>query len=160
MYRKLSSQERLDLIKRHRKERDKRICDRIKAVLACDKGYSYSEVAELMLLDDETIRRHIEDFFAENKLTPNNGGSTSKFTKEESAKLIEHLSENTYLYVKDICVYVKKTFGVIYSVSGMTKWLKANNFCYKKPHGVPAKANKQNQQEFIEFYADLKEETE
>jgi hypothetical protein len=26
-------------------------------------------------------------------------------------------------------------------VTGMTNWLKRNNFTYSKPHGVPVKAN-------------------
>ncbi len=44
----LTSKEREKLIVRHRKERDKRICDRIKAVLAYDDGYSYSEIAHIL----------------------------------------------------------------------------------------------------------------
>lgn len=45
------------------KERDKRLCDRIKAVLAYDDGYSYAEISRILLLDDETIRRHISVIF-------------------------------------------------------------------------------------------------
>src|SRR5579862_8044459 len=106
----LTSTEREKLIHRHRKERDGRVRDRIKAVLAYDDGYSYSEIAKILLLDDETIRRHIEDYLKNKKLNPENGGSTGKLNQAESRKLIEHLSDVTYLYVKDICVYVKKTF--------------------------------------------------
>lgn len=154
---KLTAKEREKLIKRHRKERDKRVCDRIKAVLAYDDGYSYSEIAKILLLDDETIRRHVEDYVKSKKLKPESGGSTGKLNQTESNKLIAHLAEFTYLYVKDICFYVKKTFKKKYSVSGMTKWLHANKFCYKKPHGVPAKANKEKQQKFIKYYTKLKE---
>lgn len=117
----LTSKERQNLIARHRKERDKRICDRIKAVLAYDDGYSYSEIAKILLLDDETIRRHIEDYLKNQKINTENGGSAGKLNQAESRKLITHLSEVTYLYVKDICLYVKKTFKKKYSVSGMTK---------------------------------------
>lgn len=39
----------------------------------------------------------------------------------------------------------------------MTKWLHANGFSYKKPHAVPAKANKEQQAKFIEYYNELKE---
>ena len=156
MEKMLGSDERTKLIKRHKKERDKRICDRIKAVLAYDDGYSYSEISRILLLDDETVRRHVSDYLQEKKLKPNNGGSESKLTEAETSELKAHLEESTYLYVKDICAYVKKSFGVKYSVSGMTKWLKANDFCYKKPHGVPAKADKQRQIEFINFYKELK----
>lgn len=159
MERKLTSKERERLIELHRKERDKRSCDRIKAVLAYDDGYSYAEISRLLLLDDETIRRHVKDYFTKNKLAPANGGSESHLDENESQALIIHLHEVTYLYVKDICLYVKKTFDKNYSISGMTKWLKANNFCYKKPHAVPAKADKRQQKQFIRFYEKLKQKT-
>lgn len=154
----LTIDERKELINQHRKERDKRVCDRIKAVLAYDDGYNYSEIARILLLDDETIRRHVEEYLKEKKLKPENGGSTSKLTEVESQKLIEHLNKVTYLYVKDIVAYVKLEFGKKYSVSGMTKWLHYHKFCYKKPHAVPAKADKITQEEFIEKYKKLKEE--
>ena len=70
MERRLTAQERADLQRRHKKERDGRIRDRIKAVLAYDDGYTYSEIARILLLDDETIRRHIEAYFSKNKLRP------------------------------------------------------------------------------------------
>ena len=60
--RKITTQERNNLIASHKKERDRRICDRIKAVLLYDDGYSYTEIAKILLLDDETIRRHIQDY--------------------------------------------------------------------------------------------------
>lgn len=153
---KLTAKERQNLIQRHRKERNKRVCDRIKAVLAYDDGYSYSEIAKILLLDDETIRRHIEDYLNKKKLKPENGGSEGQLNDSESQKLIVHLSEITYLYVKDICAYVKKEYKKKYSISGMTKWLHANRFCYKKPHAVPAKADKEQQKKFIRYYKRLK----
>ena len=105
---KLNGKQRQDLIQRHRKERDGRVRDRIKAVLAFDDGYSYTEIARILLLDDETIRRHINDYQQDNKLTTNNGGSDGKLSDCETRELIEHLAEVTYLYIKDICRYVKQ----------------------------------------------------
>lgn len=156
----LAKEEREKLIQRHRQTRDKRVCDRIKAVLAYDDGYSYTEIARILLLDDETIRRHVEDYFSNQKLKPENGGSESNLSAEEARQLKGHLEEHTYLYVKDICAYVKKTFKLSYSQSGMTKWLHGQEFCYKKPHAVPAKANKASQEAFIKFYEGLKKEAE
>jgi transposase len=152
----LTPRKREKLITRHRKERDRRVCDRIKAVLAYDDGYSYSEIARILLLDDETIRRHINDYLNEEKLSTNNGGSDSKLSDKESRQLTDHLQEITYLYVKDICYYVKREHGKKYSVSGMTSWLHTNGFCYKKPHAVPAKADKEQQKKFIRHYNRLK----
>ena len=156
MGRKLSPEERSNLIIAHKKERDKRVCDRIKAVLAYDDGYSYSEISRLLLLDDETIRRHIDAYFSSHKLKPENGGSSSYLTTSETSLLKTHLYEKTYLYVRDICEYVRQTFNKSYSISGMTKWLIGNGFRYKKPHGVPAKADAEKQQLFIEYYQSLK----
>lgn len=156
MEKRLTKKERNELQIRHKKERDKRICDRIKAVLAYDDGYRYSEIAKLLLLDDETIRRHINDYFSTHKMAPENGGSSSYLSVVEIEQLKVHLGERTYLYVKDICAYVKQTFNKRYTVSGMTKWLQEHNFRYKKPHAVPAKADKQRQEAFITYYETLK----
>jgi len=129
----LTSKERGQLKSRHKMARDKRLCDRIKAVLAYDDGY-----------------------LKEKKLTTSSGGSDGKLTDQESSEIIEHLKEITYLYVKDICHYVLQTYGKKYSISGMTKWLHSCDFCYKKPHAVPAKADKVLQKKFIQYYARLK----
>lgn len=156
MDRRLTSDERKNLITSHKKERDKRVCDRIKAVLLYDKGYNYSKIAEILLLDDETIRRHIQDYFSQHKLAPENGGSQSYLNESETILLNFYLELKTYLHVRDICAYVEETFKQTYTVSGMTKWLQENGFHYKKPHGVPAKADKQKQEAFIQQYEALK----
>lgn len=152
----LSPERRAALKAQHRKERDKRVCDRIKTILAYDDGYTYSEIARLLLLDDETVRRHVEDYLKRQKLKPENGGSTSQLSEIASKELKAHLIEKTYLYVKDICAYVKSEYKQSYTVSGMRRWLILNGFCYKKPHGVPAKADAIRQEAFIGFYEKLK----
>lgn len=156
----LTPTERESLLRRHKKERNAKIRDRLKAVLAYDEGYSYSEISRILLLDDETIRRHINDYLSTGKLKSNSGGSKGHLSKREASELIAHLQEHTYRYVKDICHYVKRTFNVNYVVSGMTKWLHANGFRYKKPNAVPAKADKDAQREFVKSYEELKRTTE
>lgn len=59
--------------------------------------------------------------------------------------------------MKDIVEYVKKTFNVKYCINGMRYWLQRNDFRYKKPHGVPAKADAQKQRAFHQTYANLKQ---
>ena len=68
MDRRLTAQERADLIIQDKSERDGRIRDRIKAALLYDKGCSYTKIAEILLLDDETIRRHVSNYFLKNQL--------------------------------------------------------------------------------------------
>jgi len=152
----LEPEERQNLLVRHRGERDRRVADRIKAVLLRDDGYSYEQIAQVLFLSDEGIRKHIEDFIGANKLKPENGGSEARLDGEQTTKLLAHLDEHMYVDVKDICDYVWMQFGVTYSRSGMTQWLGRNGFRYHKPAPVPAKADKVRQEAFIAFYENLK----
>lgn len=152
----LSQTERETLQAQHKKERDKRICDRIKAILLCDEGWTIPQIAHILLLSDEAIRQHILDYKSLHKLKPENGGSVSKLSHQQTSKLLEHLQKTTYLYTKDIVLYVEVAFGVKYTVAGMTSWLKVNNFSYKKPAVVPGKANREVQELWIKEYEKLK----
>ena len=70
--------------------------------------------------------------------------------------LIEHLTEKTYCHTHQIVDYVKETFRLDYTVSGMNKWLHHNGFSYKQPKGVPHKFDEAKQLAFIEAYEALK----
>lgn len=155
---KLTYQERENLLREHKKERDKRICDRIKTVLAYDDGYSYDEIAKILLLDSGTIRRHLNDYYSKRKLKPENGGSKGKLTDAESSMLEHHLETSLYTKASDICQYVLHNFQKHYTVSGMTKWLHTHNFTFKQPKEFPAKADSDKQREFIAQYSELKEQ--
>ena len=153
----LSTDARTDLLVRHRRERDGRIKDRIKAVLWRDAGMSYGEIARLLFLTDEGVRQQVDDFLKENgKLMPENGGSTARLSDEQAQKLETHLNEKTYVRTHDIVDYVRETFGVAYSVRGLTKWLQQHGFTYHKPVGVPAKADGDAQKAWIAWYENLK----
>ena len=119
----LSTQERNKLQSQHRLERDKRVCDRIKAVLLSDEGWDFREIAHVLLLSDEAVRLHIQDYQESQKLRPENGGSCSKLDDEQTEALFRHLQKHTYLYTKDIVAYVEDRFKISYTVPGMTAWL-------------------------------------
>ena len=148
----LKDKERDQLITQHRQEKDGRTRDRIKAVLMSDTGWTFKDIAEALLLDQETISRHVKEYREQQKLTINTGGSESKLSSDQAMEIIKHLDEVTYLKVSEICIYVQEEYGITYTVNGMTNWLKSNGFSYKKPKGTPAKADPVAQQEFIEEY--------
>jgi transposase len=152
----LPTELRITLLARHRKERDGRVKDRIKAVLLRDDGLTYEEIASVLYLSDEGVRQQVEDYLKREKLLPENGGSDAKLDKEQATKLIAHLEEHAYLWAKEIVAYVEKTFSVTYSVAGMTAWLKAHGFSYHQPAVVPAKADAAKQKEWIKQYEALK----
>jgi transposase len=153
----LSDSERTQLRLQHKRERDGRVRDRIKAVLLFDKGWSIPAIAEALLLSEDAIRDHITEYRESKKLKPENGGSVEKFSIEQSEKLRQHLQNHTYLYVKDIIAYVQSTWKVVYSVPGMRNWLQRHGFSYKKPALVPGKANEQQQREWMAGYEQLKQ---
>jgi hypothetical protein len=49
----LNDDDRIQLRAQHRRERDGRVRDRIKAVLLYDKGWSIAAIAEALLLSEE-----------------------------------------------------------------------------------------------------------
>jgi len=152
----LTPEERNKLKVRHKQERDKRVCDRIKAVLLADEGWTFRQIAKVLLLSDEAISQQLQDYLTSQKLNPENGGSISKLNVEQTRSLLEHLQNHTYLYTKDIIAYVKAAVGIVYTVPGMTSWLKMNGFSYKKPAVVPGKANREAQEHWIKEYEELK----
>ncbi len=154
-FQSLNQATKTSLEKRHRVERDGRIRDRIKAVLLKSEGWTDRQIAQALRIHEETVRQHIKDWLQEEKLKPENGGTTEKLTDGQSKALELHLESTVYTDAKLICTYVLKTFGVSYTVSGMTKWLHAHNFSYKQPKGVPAKVDIAQQEAFIETYLEL-----
>ena len=155
----LIEEERRSLRAKHRIERDGRIRDRMKAILLADKGWQYIKIAEALMIDDVTASKHIQDYLEEKKLKPENGGSTSRLDFKSTQELIKHLEENTYVKAEDVCAYVLKNYGVVYTVSGMTSWLKNHWFSYKQPKKVPAKMNAYKQESFVAYYEKLKKNT-
>ena len=66
---------------RHRKTRDGRERDRIKAVLLRAEGWSLEQIAQALRIHLETVRDHLRDYGEAEKLKPENGGSLSKLNE-------------------------------------------------------------------------------
>ena len=152
----LSEEEKEALRIQHRSERDGKIRDRIKVVILTDAGWTFKKIAEALLLDEETVSRHLNEYITEKKLKLASGGSVSKLSAIQAKELGEHLEEYTYTKVYEICDYVEKKYGIKYTVTGMTSWLDQQGFSYKKPKGTPKKADKEKQKEFIKKYEEMK----
>ncbi len=137
----LTTEQIIKLKEQHKATRDKKVCDRIKAVLLINKGYNYNEIAEILLLDDTTIRRHIAEYLEQEKLNNNHNGYNGKLTKIQCDELIAYLQKNTYTDVRPVIHYVLTRYKMYFSRSGMNAWLQQHGFRYKRPHLVPSKHN-------------------
>jgi transposase len=155
----LAEADKKELEVRHRTERDSRIADRMKAVLLRAEGWTQTAIAQALRVCTETVHDHLQDYIDSEKLKPGNGGSESKLNKTQTAQLTAHLEDVIYTKVKAICAKVYQSYGVTYTVSGMTKWLEANKFSYKKPKGTPLKADPEKQEAFVKVYLGLLETT-
>ncbi len=154
----LTKEEKHSLESRHKSSSDSRECDRIKVVLLRSEGWSYSLIAQALRIDKTTVKRHFDDYQSQEKLKPENGGSVSRLTPEQTEFLIAHLTKFTFAHTHQIVSYIDETFGVKFTVAGLNKWLHRNGFSYKKPKGVPHKFDEQKQAEFKEKYETLKAE--
>ena len=152
----LSSDQKKTLESQHAKTRDGRERDRIKAVLLASEGWTTVMISQALRIHESTVLNHLADYTLCGKLKPENGGSQSRLSVEQTAELIAHLTEHTYHHNKQIIAYVLEQFSVKYTVAGMHKWLRKNGFSYKKPKGVPHKFDAAKQQAFVEQYKELK----
>ncbi len=55
----LTSEERLSLIRDHKLEKDGRKKDRMKFILLCNDGWSYAQIAKVLLLNDQNYIRWV-----------------------------------------------------------------------------------------------------
>ena len=60
----LSKKQRQELIDDHRVEHNRRFADRIKSILLLDQGYSFTDVASILLLDETTVRRYKKSYIS------------------------------------------------------------------------------------------------
>ncbi|TYO92723.1 winged helix-turn helix protein, partial [Xenorhabdus doucetiae] len=78
----------------HDTTRDSRVCDRIKAVLLASEGWTAQMIAQALRIHETTVSRHLKDFIAQEKLTPENGGSESHLSAKQTADLVDYLTAN------------------------------------------------------------------
>ncbi len=154
----LSDLDKLRLEQHHQASNDGKERDRIKAVLLYSEGWKVKHIAQALRLHNNTIIRHLNDY-RESKLKPENGGSESRLNEEMTAELINHLEQHTYHQVQAIIDYIYARWSIQYSVPGLNKWLHRHGFSYKKPKGVPHKADEKLQKNFIKKYRRLKTTT-
>jgi transposase len=151
----LSPEEKKVLEVEHKATRDRRVADRIKAVLLCAEGWSQVQIAQALRIWPETVHDHLSEYKASKRFDFKHGGTKGLLDAEQTRELIEHLEANTYVKVSEIGAYIQRTYGISYTDSGLTKWLHHHGFSYKKPKEVPAKADPIHQAAFIETYKTL-----
>ncbi len=145
----------------HHGTRDKREADRIKAVVLLATDWTAEQVAEVLLIDPNTVRNHFRRYrqggleaLGHNAFR----GSECALDDEQLAILDLHLQAHLYMTSKAIAHWVDETFGVFYTESGITALLHRLDYVYKKPKLVPGKADAAAQEAFLVEYEKLKKD--
>lgn len=155
----LTSKEVKRLRKIHRRLRERHQADVVKAIVLLGTGWTERQVAEALLVDERTIRRYVDGYRQNPRIRfweMNYSGSEPKLDDEQQTQLDSYLQGRIVLTVAEVVAYVEKTFGVRYSISGMTNLLHRMGFSYRKPKSVGNKADAEAQEAFVKDYRTLK----
>jgi transposase len=151
----------LDALRRaHREARNVREAYRINAVILLAQGWSAADVATALLIDADTVRAYFKRFKRgglDELLRMNFVGSDALLSSEQLAELDAHLETHPHQNAASVARWVAETFGVHYTVSGMTAVLRRLGYTYKKPKLVPGKADAERQEAHVQAYEDLKQ---
>lgn len=143
----------------HKQVREKKLADRIKAILYLHYGLTYPEIAKLLLFDEVTIHRYVEKFQKqgiEGLLEFHYSGGRTKLILVQEQELKSYLQENTQRTAKEVADHITKQYKVTFSVIGTTKLLHRLGFTYKKPKVIPGKADVIKQEQFLQTYQEIK----
>jgi len=143
----------------HRQQRDRRQADRVKAIVLLGTGWSAPQVAQVLLIDESTVRQWLAKYQQGGKkelLALHYQGSAARLNKDQQRELSKHLDRHTYLTSKEVLCYIKKTYGVEYSLTAVKELLHRLDFVYKKPKHVPGKLDPVKQEAFVAEYETLR----
>lgn len=152
--------ERKELLRLEKQITDKKVAIRIRVLLALDAGYTVKEVAEILLLDEDTITRWKKKYdkrqFFSDWLGEEYSGYKGKLTKEEEKEVAHFVKGNVVTDCRQVVNFIREHFHKIYTINGVTKLLHRLNFVYKQVIGIPGKLDEGKQQAFVKAYEELK----
>ena len=158
---KLTAQERKNLLKLEKQIPHKGVSTRIKIILALDLGYSTKEVADILLLDEDTItqwkQRYGQSRYLSDWLGTENNGWQGKLTKQQEEMIEKFVRENVITDCQQVVEFIQNIIGITYTIDGVTKLLHRLGFVYKQVVGIPGKLSEEKQMAFVKAYAELKE---
>ena len=151
----LSRKQRKELLEELKLERMRRYTDRIRVILLLDDGEIYRNIAKVLFLDEGTISNYKKCYKLdgiEGLINDDYLGKKSMLTEKDLKVLSSDLQKRIFPTARSVITHVKRRFGVRYSRGGIIGLLHRLGFSYKKPKGVPDKADRAEQEKFIRKY--------
>jgi transposase len=151
----LNLAQRQDLRRRCKLTRDKRIYQRLTAVLLVDAGKTRSEVADILDVSLRQVGNWLRIFrnkSVEQLLTLHYRGDPGKLTAAQIAQLKQQVREGRFRTSNQIRCWLEETFGVHYASSGVKDLLRRIGASYHRVTGFLWKANSKKQRQFVKKY--------
>jgi transposase len=156
----LSREDRADLIALARDgSAAHRLGRRANALVLLDDGLSCEEVAKVLFLDDDTVRRW-HGLFLEDGLEGltrfDVGGRDGFLSVAQETALKAFVTASLPRNTRQIGAFIEKEFGIVYeSRSGLIALLHRLGLEYHKPEVIPRRLDEAKQKAFIEGYEKL-----
>ncbi len=122
----LTRSQREDLWRRYKQTGERRVAERLHAVLLLDEGRSAPDVSAILHLHPKTLKRWIRIFATGGVAALTNFhyvGNTTSLTAAQLQQLTTWLDERVRS-TKEVIAWVEQQFGLDYTESGMLKLLK------------------------------------
>ena len=118
-------------------------------ILLLDEGIPYQSIAKHFFLDEGTIANYRRRYVQHGLTGLTNDaylGRISMLTEDEEHTLEADLRKTIFPHTKAVIAHIERAYGVQYTRGGVTALLHRLGFSFKKPKGVPGKAQKEKQE--------------
>jgi transposase len=159
----LTAADRQYLRQLQKQRRDNAGYVKVTVVLMLDAGWPVGSVAETLGLDEATVYRYAQAFQAlgiEKYLAHEQPGYWGLLTSAQLAHLCRELNTTLYTECHAIQAWLRRTYRVAYSLSGLTDLLHRLGFTYKLTTPVPCQADAEAQADFLQELAVLEAHVE
>ncbi len=128
------------------------------AMLWLDEGWSHERIAAALFINEGTVREwrnHYFDGGLDRLSTFDWQGGQSRLTQAQEAELTDCLDKKLHRDSNEIRAHIREKYDIHYSHSGAIKLMDRLGFDYKPPSRIPAQADTDKQQKFINEYNQL-----
>jgi transposase len=148
----LTPQQRNDISDRRRQAQDRRIYQRLSAVLWSDAGRTREEIAELVGVSTRQVGQWFRIF--RNKgldqlCTLHYRGDPGRLRPAQVQRLKQEIATGVSHNAEQVRTWVQETWGVDYSISGIKDLLRRIGASYHKVSGFFGKADVEEQKRFV-----------
>jgi transposase len=157
----LQPEERKDLIRLGKQIKDVKGAIRVRVILALDAGYTIKEVADILLVDEDTVSKWKKKYekrqFFSDWLQEYYAGYNGKLTKEQIEEIEGFVKKHTVTDSREVVKFIKEQFDKAYTIPGVTKLLHRLGFVYKQVVLIPGKLDETKQAVWLQEYKSLEE---